>query len=57
MLSFHCIDLVHLFEDIRSGQLQTRNALAVSVHSVSFNISRTHYTSIQIDGELLNRIQ
>lgn len=48
---------VHLFEDIRSGQLQTRNALAVSVQSVSFNISRTRYTSIQLDGELLNRIQ
>ncbi|CAF4685731.1 unnamed protein product, partial [Rotaria socialis] len=48
---------VHLFEDIRSGQLQTRNALAVSVHSVSFNISRTRYTLIERDGELLNSIQ
>ena len=48
---------VHLFEDIRSGQLQTRNALAVSVQSVSFNISRTRYTVIQGDGELLNSIQ
>ncbi|CAF5007823.1 unnamed protein product, partial [Rotaria sp. Silwood1] len=48
---------VHLFEDIRSGQLQTRNALAVSVQSVSFNISRTRYTLIEHDGELLNSIQ
>ena len=48
---------VHLFEDIRSGQLQTRNALAVSVQSVSFNISRTRYTLIERDGELLNSIQ
>ena len=48
---------VHLVEDIRSGQLQTRNAFAVSVHSISFNISQTRYTLIQIDGELLNRIQ
>jgi hypothetical protein len=48
---------VHLFEDIRSGQLQTRNALAVSVQSVSFNISRTRYTLIECDGELLNNIQ
>ena len=31
----------HLFVDIRSKQLQTLNALAVSVHCVSFNISRT----------------
>ena len=49
--------IVHLFEDIRSGQLQRRNALGVSVHSFSFYISRTHYTLIPIDGELLNRIQ
>ena len=48
---------VHLFEDIRSGQLQTRNALAVSVQSVSFNISRTRYTLIENDGELRNNIQ
>jgi hypothetical protein len=48
---------VHLFEDIRSGQLQTRNALAVSVQSVSFNISRTRYTLIERDGELLKSIQ
>lgn len=48
---------VHLFEDIRSGQLQTRNALAVSVQSVSFNISRTRCTVIHNDGELLNSIQ
>lgn len=48
---------VHLFEDIRSGQLQTRNALAVSVQSISFNISRTRYTVIEGDGELLNSIQ
>jgi len=48
---------VHLFEDIRSGQLQTRNALAVSVQSVSFNISRTRYTLIERDNELLNKIQ
>ena len=48
---------VHLFEDIRSGQLQTRNALAVSVQSVSFNISRTRYTLIEPNGELLNHIQ
>jgi hypothetical protein len=48
---------VHLFEDIRSGQLQTRNALAVSVQSVSFNISRTRYTVIERDGEFLNSIQ
>lgn len=48
---------VHLFEDIRSGQLQTRNALAVSVQSVSFNISRTRHTLIERDGELLNSIQ
>ena len=48
---------VHLFEDIRSGQLQTRNALAVSVQSVSFNISRTRYTVMHSDGELRNSIQ
>jgi hypothetical protein len=48
---------VHLFEDIRSGQLRTRNALAVSVQSVSFNISRTRYTLIERDGEFLNNIQ
>jgi hypothetical protein len=48
---------VHLFEDIRSGQLQTRNALAVSVQSVSFNISRTRYTVMEHNGELLNSIQ
>jgi hypothetical protein len=48
---------VHLYEDIRSGQLQTRNALAVSVQSVSVNISRTRYILIDQDGELLNRIQ
>ena len=48
---------VHLYEDIRSGQLQTRNALAVSVQSVSVNISRTRYIIIEQDGELLNRIQ
>ena len=48
---------VQLFEDIRSGQLQTRNALAVSVQSVSFNISRTRYTVIRTDGEFFNRIQ
>ena len=48
---------VHLFEDFRSGQLQTRNALAVSVQSVSFNISRTRYTVMHSDGELRNRIQ
>ncbi len=48
---------VHLFEDIRSGQLQTRNALAVSVQSVSFNISRTRYTVMENNGELLNSIQ
>jgi hypothetical protein len=48
---------VHLFEDIRSGQLQTRNALAVSVESVSVNISRTRYILIDQNGELLNNIQ
>ena len=48
---------VHLFEDIRSGQLRTRNALAVSVQSVSFNISRTRYTPIQRDGAVSNNIQ
>jgi hypothetical protein len=48
---------VHLFEDIRSGQLQTRNALAVSVQSVSINISRTRYILIDHDNELLNNIQ
>ena len=48
---------VHLFEDIRSGQLQIRNALAVSVQSVSFNISRTRYTLIEREDELLNSIQ
>jgi hypothetical protein len=48
---------VHLFEDIRSGQLQTRNALAVSVQSVSINISRTRYILIDRDGDLLNSIQ
>lgn len=48
---------VHLFEDIRSGQLQTRNALAVSVQSVSFNISRRRCTLMERDGELLNSIQ
>ena len=48
---------VHLSEDIRSGQLQTHNALAVSIQSVSFNISCTRYTLIERDGELLNSIQ
>jgi hypothetical protein len=48
---------VHLFEDIRSGQLQTRNALAVSVQSVSINISRMRYLLIEHDNELLNSIQ
>ncbi|UJR36630.1 hypothetical protein I4U23_029350 [Adineta vaga] len=48
---------VHLFEDIRSGQLQTRNALAVSVQSVSINISRSRYLSIDRNNELLNSIQ
>jgi hypothetical protein len=48
---------VHLFEDIRSGQLQTRNALAVSVQSISINISRTRYILIDHNNELLNSIQ
>lgn len=48
---------VHLFEDIRSGQLQTRNALAVSVQSVSLNISRTRYVLIDENNEYLNSIQ
>jgi len=48
---------VHLFEDIRSGQLQTRNALAVSVQSISINISRTRFILIDHNNELLNSIQ
>ncbi|CAF1291838.1 unnamed protein product, partial [Adineta steineri] len=48
---------VHYYEDMRSGQLQTRNALAVSVQSVSLNISRTRYIIIDQDNELLNNIQ
>jgi hypothetical protein len=48
---------VHLFEDIRTGQLQTRNALAVSVQSVSINISRSRYIIIDNNNELLNNIQ
>ncbi|CAF1031213.1 unnamed protein product [Adineta ricciae] len=48
---------VHLFEDIHSGQLQTRNALAVSVQSVSINISRTRYISVDQNNELLNSIK
>ncbi|CAF3490546.1 unnamed protein product [Rotaria socialis] len=48
---------VHLFEDIRSGQLQTRNALAMSVQSVSINISRTRYVLINEKNEYLNSIQ
>ena len=48
---------VHLFEDIRSGQLQTRNALAVSVQSVSVNTSRTRSMLIDANKELLNNIQ
>jgi hypothetical protein len=48
---------VHLFEDIRSGQLQTRNALAVSVQSISINISRTRYILIDRNNELLHSIQ
>jgi len=48
---------VHLYEDFRAGQLQTRNALAVSVQSVSVNISRTRYILITDNGEYLNNIQ
>lgn len=48
---------VHLFEDIRSGQLQTRNALAVSVNSISLNVSRTRYVTNDPNNELLNSIQ
>ena len=46
------------FDDIRSGQVQTRNALAVSVQSVSVNISRIR--SLELDdirGEFFNSIE
>ena len=48
---------VHVFDDIRSGPVQTRSALAVSVQSVSINISRTRVIVIDQDGQPLNRIQ
>ena len=48
---------VHVFDDIRSGPVQTRSALAVSVHSVSINISRTRVIVIDQDGQPLNSIQ
>lgn len=46
------------FDDIRSGQVQTRNALAVSVQSVSINISRIRSLQLdQISSELFNSIR
>ncbi|CAF1416605.1 unnamed protein product, partial [Rotaria magnacalcarata] len=37
--------------DIRPEQLQIRNALAASVQSVSFNVSRTRYTLIEREDD------
>jgi hypothetical protein len=48
---------VQILEDIRAGQLQTRNALAVSVQSVSINISRSRYILLDNNNQLLNNIQ
>lgn len=48
---------VHVFDDIRSGPVQTRNALALSVQSVSLNISRTRMIIIGQDGQPLTNIQ
>ena len=47
---------VHVFEDAQSGQLQTRSSLAVSVQSVSINISRIRSLIDDKDGEPLNSI-
>ncbi|CAF2399010.1 unnamed protein product [Rotaria sp. Silwood2] len=54
---FSGVPKIQLIEDIHSGQLQTRNALAVSVQSVSINISRTRYILIDHNNEYLNNIQ
>lgn len=48
---------VQLFEDIHLGQLQTRNALALSVQSICINISRTRHLSLDRQNDVLNSIQ
>ena len=47
---------VHQYEDIHSNKLQTRNALAVSVQSVSINISRIRTLLIDPDGVVSHSI-
>ncbi|CAF3397517.1 unnamed protein product [Rotaria sp. Silwood1] len=54
---FSGVPKIQLVEDIHSGQLQTRNALAVSVQSVSINVARTRYILTDPNNEYLNNIQ
>lgn len=48
---------VHLIQEMHSNKLQTRNALAVSVQSVSINISRIRTLIMDPDGIISHSIQ